>query len=342
MCRFPGLPAGLVLILAATPGWANLVITPTFDGSITSDPNASSIEATINAAIGIFESIYSTPIDVPIYFQEGGGLGESNFIYYQVPYDLFYDHLAATDANPQAIAGLTANGGNSVDNPVTGTQDIEIKSANARALGIFIAPGCVPTGSAGSMQCGNALGTAYDGIITLNTSITYPPGSNNGSNYGLMSTVEHEIDEILGLGSSIGNVTAGSGTTASFLNNNPAPEDLFRYSAPGVFAGTVACPGTQNSAYFSYNGSQVLSYFNNLCNGADFGDWESNPYPAGFSAQVQDAFAYAGAQPLYGINEIAAESAIGYTLVAPEPGTWMLLSLALPGFVFARKCRRRS
>ncbi len=349
MCRHFAVLVCAALVLGAVPTRANLVITATFDSSIMNDPNAAAIENTIDDAIAVFESTYSTSITVPIYFQEGGGLGESNFEYYSVPYGSVYEGLVQNDANPAAIAGLQAIGGSctrnqiifdTCDNPVTGTNEVDIKSANARALGIDIPPGCIPTGSAGSMQCGGTSGTAYDGIISLQTSITYPPGSDNGSNYGLMSTVEHEMDEILGLGSSIPNTSESSGIVG-FLNNNPAPEDLFRYSAPGTLAGPVSCPGSTGTAYFSYTGTTVLSYFNNFCNGGDFGDWESNPLPNGFAAQVQDAFASPGPQPLYGPNEMAAESAIGYALVAPEPGTWILLSLSLPAFGLARRRRQR-
>ena len=198
-----------------------------------------------------------------------------------------------------------------------------------------------PNGSPGLRECAPGSGaSAVDGIVSVNTSITYPPQLNNGSNYGLLSTVEHEIDEILGLGSSLPNTTASSGTV-NFLNGNPAPEDLFRYNASGMFGTTVNCasPGT---TYFSYSGTMDLAQFNNSCNGADFGDWQSNPLPTGVSAQVQDAFATPGAQPLYGPNEIAALSAVGYTLVAPEPATWIFMLTALPAFAFARRWQIRS
>lgn len=326
------------LVLAAIPAHATLIITPTFDSSITSDPNAAGIENTVDAAIAVFESTYSNPIDVQIYFQETtSGLGGSNFYYYEESYRTFYNDLVANDANPAAIAGLNANGGdadtNGGINPVTGTPYIDIKSANARALGINIPPGCVPIGTAGNMQCSSDPGTAYDGIISLNTDITYPPQANNGNNYGLMSVVEHEIDEIIGLGSSLPNTSASSGTV-NFLAGNPAPEDLFRYTAPGEFAGPTNC-ASPAPAYLSYTGATALTYFNNGCNGGDFGDWAGAGYP-----QVQDAFATAGANPSYGANEIAAETAIGYDLAStPEPGTWLLLSLALPALFFVRKRR---
>jgi len=332
------LPVLLVLIATGSLARANLIIVPTFDNSIAGDANAAGIEGTINSAISLFEDTYSNPITVDIYFQEGGGLGESNFLYYAATYSYFYSRLVATDANPAAIAGLQLNGGASTHNPVTGTSQIDIKSANARALGINVAPGCLPTASPGTgvpMECGsgnNPGAGSVDGIISLNTNITYPPNSNNGSSYDLLSTVEHEIDEILGLGSSLPNSTASSGTVNG-LAGNPAPEDLFRYGAGGSRIFSVNCAAA-TQAFFSYNGTTDLAQFDNACNGADFGDWAN-----GSSAQVQDAFASPGAGPAYGSNEMAALSAIGYTLATPEPGTWTLSLLLLAAMAFARRRR---
>lgn len=337
-------PVLLLSILASIPAHADLIITPVFDSSITSDPNAAGIESTIEGAISVFESTYSDPIDVLIYFQElqvSGGLGESNYVPTAVPYQTFYSHLVAANANPTAIAGLTANGGAGIYNPVTGTPEIEIKPANAAALGIASnganLPNCyLAAGSAGvPEQCSTVNnGTSpVDGIVSLETSITYPPGSNNGASYGLLSTTEHEIDEILGLGSALANSTSPNGAVTA---TDPLPEDLFRYGADGSRIFSVNCAAAA-TAFFSYNGATDLAQFNNACNGGDFGDWQSSPLPNGVAAQVQDAFTSPGAQPLYGPNEIAALSAIGYTVVAPEPGTWFLLSMALPAFVIARK-----
>jgi len=49
-------------------------------------------------------------------------------------------------------------------------------------------------------------------------------------------------------------------------------------------------------------------------------------------AQVQDAFATAGATPALNV-EITALNVIGYQLAAPEPGTAALLGLALLGLI---------
>jgi len=322
-----------MLLAVAGSARSGLILLPTFDSSITSDPNSAIIESSINSAISLFESTYTNNFTAAIYFQENpSGLGGSNFYDYSLSYSTFYSALVAKNANPAALAGLAANGGAGPNNPVNGTADIEIKSANARALGINIAPGCYTTGTAGNETCGSGSGNGgYDGIITLNTDLTFPPQTNNGSNYGLISTAEHEIDEILGLGSSLENTSAASGNV-TVIGGNPAPEDLFRYTAGGSRTFAVDC-GAAGAAYFSYSGTTDLAQFNNSCNGADFGDWASSGTP-----QVQDAYGTRGQDPAYGSNEIAAESAIGYTVATPEPGTWMLLVISL-ALLWGRRSR---
>ena len=336
----------IVMLLATSlTGKAGLVITSIFDGSIKSDPNAPGIEATINAAISVFENKYSNPVSVTIEFQEGSALGESDtgFLYTE-NYHTFYTGLVAEDANPAAIAGLTArDAGNSWLNPATDSLNILVKPANLRALGLSGAPLCNVTGSSGSLTCGNTSGgpNAIDGIISLNTAITYPPQSNNGSNYSLMATTEHEIGEILGMGSALPGTSASSGTVSA---SNPMPDDLFRYSASGTLTSlAVNCASAPVAAYFSYSGTTDIAQFNNACNGGDFGDWQSTPIPSGVAAQVQDAFAYPGQAPLYGPSETAAMTAIGWVdppANAPEPETWFLLLSSLAVFIWARPRRR--
>jgi hypothetical protein len=294
------------------------------------------IQGAINTAISVFESTYSTNIVVRIYFQEGGGLGQSEFFNYNGPYQTYYNDLVAINANPTAVAGLTANGGNSVNNPVTGTSTIAIKSANARTVGIVINPGCKPVadttvGDTTPMECDSVTHgsdpNSVDGIISLNTALTTPGSSGSSLAYYLQAVTEHEIDEILGMGSNLPNANASSGTITATA---PAPLDLWRFDASGnrVFSVNCASPG---SAFLSLNGTTDLVQFNNSCNGADFGDWKS-----GSTAQIQDAFGTPNlvSLPLYGSNETAALSAIGYTLAAPEPALsglaaccfgWMLI-----------------
>jgi hypothetical protein len=93
-----GLVAALPF-LSLSRAHAGLVINPTFDSTITSDPNAAAIEGTINTAISTYESTFSNNITVNITFKEmTTGLGMSNFTVFTVPYTRF---LAALAAEPQ-------------------------------------------------------------------------------------------------------------------------------------------------------------------------------------------------------------------------------------------------
>jgi len=209
-------------------------------------------------------------------------------------------------------------------------------------------------GSAGSFNCGGSSGPAYDGIISLNTAITYPPQPNNGSTYNLLSTTEHEIDEVLGLGSALNNCKP-SDTNASaacqaggVLNatndtfyDAPAPEDLWRFAANGTTRVLSTNCGAPTNAFLFLNALTDVAQFNNTCNGADFGDWQSSPLPNGVSPQVQDAFAGPGGNTALGPSEIAALTAIGYDLTStPEPSTWVLLGSSVAALALLN--RRRS
>ena len=52
-----------------TEATTGLTIHPTFDSSITGNPNAAAIEAMINRAIAIYESLFSDPITIQIRFR---------------------------------------------------------------------------------------------------------------------------------------------------------------------------------------------------------------------------------------------------------------------------------
>ncbi len=330
------------------PAHAGLIINTVFDSSITSDANALAIENVINTAAQTYESLFSNNATISIYFQEGSGLGSSTYFVYDEAYSTVYSALIATDANPAAFAALAANGGGGIDNPVTGTTGIEMKSATLRALGMNQPAGCylMSTGSSSDPKtCTGGTGAgAVDGIITLNTSITDPPQANNGSNYGLLSTAEHEMDEVLGLGSALENVSCsgtgcGTGGIENASNdtpfNAPSIEDLYRYDGSGHRTLSASCvSGNATSAFLSYGPSTGnIAPFNNLCNGGDFGDWASTATP-----RVQDAFATPGANPALSAAEIDALTAIGFEMAAPEPSSWLLMfgSLALLGIVKRR------
>jgi hypothetical protein len=314
-----------VAIGVNAPAHAGLVIDATFAPSIAS---VSGAETAIDAAIATLETDISSPnnITVSIYFNNmSSGLGESLTGIYALSYFNYYNALAAVATQPDQLTALASLGGApgaGSPNPVNGTPNVIVTSAEGRNLG-FNTPGGVAVGS----------GT-YDTEISLNTSITSPPNGLSG-NYGLESVAEHELDEALGIGGT-GSMIGGTG----FFATGVGDLDLYRYTAPGVRSYSTTHT-TSPYSYFSIDGGNtVLSYFNQT-GGADYGDWLSNPIPVGFSPQVQDAFGVPSTDPTLGPNEITALNAIGYDVTTetsvPEPSSLVIILPALLGLLWLRR-----
>jgi len=272
---------------------AGLTITATFDTSITSDPNAATIESTINTAIAIVQSQFSDPIIVNIKFTKGGPLGASSTWFGNLSYATFLGALKG-DAKTGDDATATSLLPSLSTNPVNGQPTINVKAANLRAVGI--ATPSTPDG--------------FDGTISLNTTITSPGSPGSTGAHSLLPVVLHEIDEVLGLGSSLPSVAVGT----------IFPEDLYRYSAMNTRTFTTTDSRISGVfAYFSIDATTALAEFDNQNDGGDFGDWQSNPLRAGVSPKVQDAFATAGANPAMSV-ELSALDVIGYDrVIAPPP-----------------------
>ena len=284
----PALLLLLNLLVFVMPARA-LVIIPVWDSSITNDPNAATIESTINMAIQFFEARFADPITVSIEFQEKtSGLGENSYYYYNIPYTQFFTSLqndATTTNDTYALAHLPAGPAD----PVTGNGLIHVKTANLKAIGL--------TGYVSQLPGG------FDGIIKLNTStMNLSRASNNPSKYDLLCVAEHEMDEVLGLGSDLD----FSSPDYTF------PEDLFRYTAAG--ARTFTKSG--DNAYFSLDGTNLLVRCNQASSG-NYGDWWST---GAHTPRVQDAFGTPGATPNMGV-ELLALDVQGYDLIPPpQPG----------------------
>jgi hypothetical protein len=350
--RAAALPAtiiAVVMISAGTLAHASLIIDPTYDPSLTVADDAA-----ISAAIAGVEADITSPksLTVDIYFNSmSSGLGESDSTISTVSYYQYYTALAAvatSAAQMTALDSLGAAPNPGSGNPVNGNPDVQITSAEGRNLGLNT-PGSISVGA----------GT-YDSEISLNTSITYPPGTNDGSNYGLQAVANHEIDEALGIGGSGSNLE-GTGS----LTGPVGDLDLYRYSCNipvATLVATLTCPAgdasrsysntqmTSPFSYFSINGGETVLSFFSQTTGVDFGDWLSNcsnatvcagnGIPNGFGPQVQDAIAEPSTNPILGVNELTAFNAIGYTLVAPEPSTLALAALSLvSGYILVRRRR---
>ena len=186
---------------------AGLIIIPTWDSTILSDPNVASITNTIITAILTYETRFSDPVTVNITFAEmSSGLGQSStYIDPGHTYSDYYNALVAaskTTNDTVVLAHLTGGGAN----PVNGGANITATLPLLRALGFS----------------GEFSGTGSDSTISLNMSlinITRPPG--NPGHYDLQAVASHEIDEVLGTSSGLGQA-------------NISPVDLFRFSGPGT------------------------------------------------------------------------------------------------------------
>jgi len=294
--------SGTLSILATGPG--GLIIVPTFASSITSDAQAATIMATINAALAVYQNNFSDPITVTITFQEmGSGLGQSSTYYSSFSYSSYRAALAShatTADDTAALAHLPVQS----SNPVNGHANVNLTLPLARALGYSgVNP---PPGQT-------------DGTISLNTSLMNLSLSvTNGSKYSLYATVCHEVDEVLGFLSSLNNLNNGDPAPTGPVD----PSDLFRYDAFGSrsFNTTVS-----TVAYFSTDGTTRLAQFNQQA-GGDFQDWFS--YPSGAAIpRVQDAYAKAGFQPVPTV-ELTVLDVLGYSRIAtPRPN----LSIARAG-----------
>src|SRR5439155_9065370 len=81
-----------------------LIIHPTFDSSITGNQNAAAIEAMINRAISIYESMFSDPITIQIRFRyattapngtplPAGSVSRSDWVFYAIPWGTYISAL---------------------------------------------------------------------------------------------------------------------------------------------------------------------------------------------------------------------------------------------------------
>ncbi len=297
---------------------AGLVINPTFDSSITSNPNSAAIQSAINQAIALHQSLFSDQVSVSILFRysnrspsgtllPSGALAQSNYVVYQIPWSTYINSLeadakTANDAKANASLALTALSNN-----------ILAASANGRSIGLNTPTAMFANGTVGS-------GGPYDGIVTINSAaafqFTRPP---TGNHYDALRSIEHEMDEVLGLGSFIHQST------------DLRPQDLFSWSSAGTR--NLTATGTR---YFSINsGTTNIVGFNQKATG-DFGDWLSAACPQAHP-YVQNAFSCPAQY-----SDISATSpeginldVIGYDLVTlpAAPVATGATSLTATGFV---------
>jgi hypothetical protein len=308
----------------ASAGGPGLTIIPTFDPSVDA-----ATQAVIHNVIVHYENLLASHVTVNIYFfNMNSGLGESVFYLFIAPYNAnslsYRPELVSNATSADDSTALASDIPNTYNNPVTSDSNMFIKGPVSRALDASSAPEQqFPSNS----PCPNFTGS---GCIGINVSEANSLGV-------LRATIEHEIDEILGLGSSL-----QDGQTPS----EPSPEDFFRWASDGVrsFARNSCTPSTP-AAYFSLDaGGLRPDQFNNCDNGADYGDWVTHT-----PSQVQDAITNATGDPflLFTSPEVRALDAMGFNIAfnhfaevavwRPSNGIWYLIPQTHQGATIAQQ-----
>jgi hypothetical protein len=332
ICSSQILAALSLLTVAAISANAQLTINANFTTADTTDfagsmpiadlPNASVVEATIDQSIAQVTSLISTPITLNIDFLSdpntslGASVGTGLI---DLPYSTYLSYLQAepnkSAVSTIALASLPAGPGTGINNDAT---KVRLGGALLDAVG--------DTADGNSLISSNG---GFAGTVALNMSVLNTSRTNyDNTKFDLVSTVTHEVDEILGIGGEGSTITPTGGAT------DVGPTDLFRYSAPGVRSYSNSA---NVSSYFSINGGHTpLVHFNQNSQG-DYGDWGDGVTPADGQAnnppQVQDAFGDTTAEPNMGPNEAIALNAVGWRMSAaglqlesvPEPPACALL-----------------
>lgn len=301
----PGAPRwGTAQNAIGSSATAGLVIA-TFDGSITTDPNSSAIQAMVAQAVAIFQAQYSDPITVSILFRyattyaDGSPLASSTvatteYAYYVNPWSTWVNALIAdAKTGNDGVANASLPG-----SPLA--TSVNATSANGRALGLNTPPAMFANGTAGT-------GGLYDGIITLNAAkpfqFTRPTSTQN---YDALRMTEQKIARVLGL--------------TSALNDgfDLFPQDLFSWSSAGTRNRT-----SSGSRYFSIDGGRTKIVDFNQTAGGSYGGWLSGSCPQA-TPYVLDAFSCTGQST--DVTPTSPEGinldVIGYDLVStqsPQP-----------------------
>jgi 20S proteasome alpha/beta subunit len=262
-------------------------INVTFDQNVATLP--AGFVAAVDYVVNYFDSTFTNPVTVNIDVGYGeiagqslgtGALGESETYIDSVSYA---QALAALKANRPSPTQQTAYATLPASSPLAGT--LWMATAEEKALGLL-------AGNDPSLDGYVGFSSVYPFSYAINSS---PPANQ----YYFVGVVEHEITEVLGRDSWLGD---GLGNTTSY-----GVMDLFRYSAPSVRDLTVTPPSPYNVAYFSINnGSTNFDNWNTNPNG-DLGDWATS---AGADALL--AFSPSGQINQFGTTDLTLMNVLGW------------------------------
>src|SRR5262249_32117593 len=130
---------------------------------------------------------------------------------YTAPWDLHINNLRADAKTSNDNLANASLPGSAL------SANIIVASANARAVGGNAPPDMFANGTIGP-------GGPYDGIVTLNSAAPFQfARPTSAGQFDAQRSTEHEIDEVMGLGSRLGH-----------NGNDLRPQDVFSWSSPGV------------------------------------------------------------------------------------------------------------
>ena len=303
-----------------------ITIDPVYDSSITSLPNAASVESAFNTVAGDYARSFvgNAVINVGVswgsvdgYSLPSNAVGASvDNLYGYFSYSDIKGYLSQAASGAPSDSALAAAVAHLPSAAPSGVGQYVVPSSEAKVLGL-ISPN----------QAGMDGYIGFAGSVsgyTFNPTSGITPGT-----YDFQAVAAHELDEVLGR---ISGLTSASPSYRTVF-------DLFRYSAPGTLD-----LGYNDAAYFSIDGGKTsLGTFNNSSSGGDRSDWLTT----GTSSDVQDAFVSTGqalnltAADLAGLDALAyggsnlgdanvAPTTVAYHLVeVPEPGSLLLLLTGL-------------
>ena len=327
--RIPAAPAyfaaAAIAFLAMAPVQAGpLLIEDT--GAIT-DPL---VLGSINTAITNVESLYSS-----------GNLAGAVTLNVDFTYSPGPTGFLATSGGPfhfysygDYASALTEDSRSNPDNTSLATAVANLKYGNTGTMQV--------TSTQALLLSNYGLPASGPGIgdININSAITNWnfTGTTTSSQYDAVGAIEHELDELLGIGGGGSFIGSGSGDLGA--------TDLYRYAAPFT-------PSTSSNTYFSIDGGVTNLVFFSLVSSGDLGDFTPpcgpTPGNSGNNQYIQNAFNCTGSDEVYSTlsPEYVAETAIGWDPVShvtavPEPPSIALFGGALVGLAAFLRRRGKS
>lgn len=345
-------------------------------------------QAAINAAANQIASQFNNNMTTNILFYgvHGGANGflaaseSGNTVYSYSQYTAALAADAATHPGNTTLNSAVAHlaSGNGAGNPnafvAANTTDARVLGLNLGATTAFGQQDSTPQFNSTGLFTGGS-GTA-DGIVLLNLDQPFSYSRpvqpvSSGVAYDAQTAMEHEIDEVLGIGGA-GSLLNTAHSDPNYASNSFGVNgslfgtlDLFRYSGlgtPSFDATNTSITGCTNpsictgapSPYFSVDGGLTsIDTFNQAFPliGGDAGDWGLNLFKLcpgnggiGGTGDVQDAFSCNNQSPDVTFRSPSGQAldAIGYTPSStPEPGTWALMLIGFGGLGAALRAARR-